>query len=163
MIKITVTQLFAVLSLLLLSACSSQSAYRAAQDSGYGYSEQQISDNYYRVSFKARGDDRGKARTYAMRRASELTQARGYDWFVIVQNDATTEREAPANQISTGYRQTTVHDCGLLTCRSRTVHEPDYSVSLSAGSREQVDVVLEIRMGKGVMPENADAHPAHPV
>ena len=145
----------------LLAACSSQPAYRAAQGNGFGYSEQQISDNYYRVSFKARGDDNGKARAYAMRRAAELTQTQGYDWFVIVQNDSTTERQTAASQLSTGYRQTTVRDCGLLGCRSRTIQQPEYSASLSAGDREQVEVALEIRMGKGVMPDNAAAYPAH--
>lgn len=142
-----------------LVACSSQPAYRAATGSGFGYSEQRITDNYYRVNFKARGDNSAEAKAYALRRAAELTAIQGYDWFVVLEHDILTERERPRSQIGAGVRHTTVQDCSLLGCRSRTVQQPDYQAELSGGSREQVEVALEIRMGKGVMPDNATAYP----
>ncbi|HAW91642.1 MULTISPECIES: CC0125/CC1285 family lipoprotein [unclassified Arsukibacterium] len=157
-------QLMSVLMIftaLLLSACSSQPDYRAARGSGYGYSEQQINDNYYRVVFKARGDDSGKAKAYALRRAAELTAEQGYDWFVVVDKETMTERQRDSdNRLGASYQTTTVQDCGLLGCRSRTVQQPSYEMGLAANTHDQVESVLEIRMGKGIMPAGANSYPA---
>lgn len=154
------TPVLMIISILTLAACSSQPDYRAAKGNGYGYAEQQISSNYYRVTFKARGDDSGEAKGYALRRAAELTAEQGYDWFVVVDKETVTEREQNNNRVGAGYQQTTVQDCGLLGCRSRTVTGPQYEVGISSGGREQVEVVLEIRLGKGVMPDSTTAYPA---
>lgn len=150
-----------IFTALLLSACSSQPDYRAARGSGYGYSEQQINDNYYRVVFKARGDDSGKAKAYALRRAAELTAEQGYDWFVVVDKETMTERQRDSdNRLGASYQTTTVQDCGLLGCRSRTVQQPSYEMGLAANTHDQVESVLEIRMGKGIMPAGANSYPA---
>lgn len=150
-----------VFSALVLTACSSQPDYRAAKGSGYGYSEQRISDNYYRVTFKARGDDSGEAKGYALRRAAELTAEQGYDWFVLVDKETITERDSDSgNRLGAGYQQTTVRDCGLLGCRSRTVSQPQYEAGINTGGSAQVESVLEIRMGKGVMPAGVNSFPA---
>ena len=147
-------QLMSVLMIftaLLLSACSSQPDYRAARGSGYGYSEQQINDNYYS----------GKAKAYALRRAAELTAEQGYDWFVVVDKETMTERQRDSdNRLGASYQTTTVQDCGLLGCRSRTVQQPSYEMGLAANTHDQVESVLEIRMGKGIMPAGANSYPA---
>jgi len=154
------TAMLITLTALALAACSSQPDYRAAKGNGYGYAEQQISTNYYRVTFKARGNDSGEAKAYALRRAAELTAEQGYDWFVVVDKETITEREQHSNRVGATYQQTTVRDCGLLGCRSRTVTQPQYEVGISAGNTEQVETVLEIRLGKGVMPEGVNSYPA---
>ena len=154
------TRFVVIVTSLLLTACSSQPDYRAAKGNGYGYAEQKISDNYYRVTFKARGDDSGAAKAYALRRAAELTAEQGYDWFMVVDKATVTEREQNSNRAGAAYQQTTVRDCGLLGCRSRTVAQPQYEVGLSTGGRDQVEAVLEIRLGKGVMPEGGNSYPA---
>jgi len=83
-------QLCAALLLLGLAACASApTPYRAAAD-GFGYSDQQIETNRYRVSFagnSATGLD--AVRDYALYRAAELTLANGDDYFKVV--DRNTE------------------------------------------------------------------------
>lgn len=159
-------QLTAMHSLLLLvclslTACSSQPDYRAAKGSGFGYSEQQINDNYYRVSFKARGNDHAAAKAYALRRAAELTAVQGYDWFVVIDRETVSEREtASPNRLGASYQQTTVRDCSLLGCRNRTVSQPHYEAGISSAGTSAVESVLEIRMGKGVMPDTAAVYAA---
>ncbi|GHG67542.1 hypothetical protein GCM10010919_16300 [Alishewanella longhuensis] len=156
------TELLIILATLLLSACSSQPDYRPAKGNGYGYSELQISQNYYRVTFKARGDERGKARAYALRRAAELTAEQGYDWFVVVDKETIAERDRTSdNRLGASYQQTTVKDCSLLGCRNRTVTQPHYEVGIHAAGRDQIESVLEIRLGKGVMPEGTNSYPAN--
>ncbi len=152
---------FMLLTALLLTACSSQPDYRPANGNGFGYKEQQISANFYRVSYKARGDNSDEAKAYAMRRATELTAAQGYDWFIVVDKETMTERQQDsANRLGAGYQTTTVRDCGLLGCSSRTVQQPNYEVGIAAGGKAQVEAVLEIRMGKGVMPDGGNSYPA---
>jgi hypothetical protein len=69
----------------LLAACGGQpTPYQPAAE-GYGYSEQQIEDNRYRVTFA--GNDLTPADTvqnYLLYRAAELTLDRGYDYFTMV-------------------------------------------------------------------------------
>ncbi len=155
--------LFCVMVISLFSACSSSPAYRAASGNGFGYAEQHITDNYYRVTFKARGDDQAAAKAYALRRAAELTAQQGYDWFVVVETDTLTERQrAEASSLGANYQRTTERQCGLLGCRERTVNQPSYSAGIQLGADgNHVEVALEVRMGKGVTPDNVKTYPAN--
>ena len=68
----------------LLAGCGQPTPYQPAAD-GYGYSEQQIEENRYRVTFA--GNDLTAADTvqnYLLYRAAELTLDRGYDYFTVV-------------------------------------------------------------------------------
>ena len=74
----------------VLAGCGQPTPYQPAVD-GYGYSEQQIEDNRYRVSFA--GNDLTPAQTVQnnlLYRAAELTLDRGYDYFTVV--DRTLDR-----------------------------------------------------------------------
>ena len=69
----------ALLPLGMLAACGQPTPYQPAT-AGYGYREQQIEDNRYRVSFA--GNDLTTADTvqnYLLYRAAELTLGEGYD------------------------------------------------------------------------------------
>ena len=71
----------------VLAGCGQPTAYQPAVD-GYGYSEQQIEDNRYRVTFA--GNELTAADTvqnYLLHRAAELTLDQGYDYFVVVERD----------------------------------------------------------------------------
>ncbi|EGN74987.1 hypothetical protein A28LD_1449 [Idiomarina sp. A28L] len=134
---------------LLLSACAGQPDYRAAERGGFGYSERQLTENQYRVNFKARGDDTGAAMDYAMLRASELTLENGYEWFVVTSRETFVDRERVTNNnfgFGFGY--------GF---RSRS----SYHLGMTLGDgRKEVAVNLEIRMGRGEIPESDQAYNA---
>jgi hypothetical protein len=72
----------------LLAACSvSPTAYQPVAD-GYGYSEQQIEQNRYRVGFVGNSaTPRDTVGNYALFRAAELTVQSGFDYFRIVKED----------------------------------------------------------------------------
>ncbi|WP_308364950.1 MULTISPECIES: hypothetical protein [unclassified Microbulbifer] len=149
-------------AILLATGCASQSAYKPANGSGYGYKESRISDNRYRVTFKARGDDRDRAMDYALLRAAELTLLKGYDWFVVVNRESMVDRKETEMQsgFSSGDRVIT-RDCGLLGCTTRSYSTPPtYSAGVSAGGGSRAESVLEIRMGKGVRPSSGDSYDA---
>ncbi len=81
------TWLLAVLSLSLLGACAVPTPYQAA-DGGYGYWDQQIEGNRYRVSFDGNASTpREDVQNYLLYRAAELTVQSGLDYFTIVDKD----------------------------------------------------------------------------
>lgn len=157
---------FAALAISLLGACASQPDYRAAQNGGYGYTEQQLSSDQYRVSFRSRGDDTGLAMDYAMLRASELTMEKGYDWFDVASRDTLVDRERvePAFSTGAGVTYTTVQDCGLLGCRTYQRPSQSYHTGMHLGDeRSDVEVIMEIRMGNGIRPSGEQSYDARDV
>ena len=63
----TQSVLLGTVMVLVLAACAT-SPYRAADGRGFGYSERQLSDDQYRVHFKAMGDNTAQALDYAISR-----------------------------------------------------------------------------------------------
>ena len=73
--------------LVLLAACAVPTPYQAA-DGGYGYTDQQIEGNRYRVSFDGNSSTpREEVQNYLLYRAAELTVQNGFDYFTIVDRD----------------------------------------------------------------------------
>jgi hypothetical protein len=78
----------------LLSACATQTPYQpATRDTyNYGFQEQNIEDNRVRITFRGNTlTERETVETYLLYRAAELTQSRGYDYFIVANRD-TEER-----------------------------------------------------------------------
>lgn len=149
--------------LMLLAACASQPAYRAADEEGYGYSERQLTEDQFRIHFRGRGDDTGRAMDYAMLRASELTLEKGFDWFDVASRDTLVDREQVpvATTSAVGVSYATVQDCGLLTCTKYYRPVPQYHTSVNMGDqRSEVEVIMEVRMGKGVRPSDQNSYDA---
>jgi len=149
----------------LLVACASQPAYRAAENGGYGYSHRELSQDQYRVQFRGRGDDAGRAMDYAMLRASELTLEKGYDWFDVASRDTlvNNQQSEPSVSVSaSSARYATVQDCGLLTCTTYQRPVPQYGagVTTMGDSRSTVEVIMEIRMGNGEPPSGQNTYDA---
>jgi len=136
-----------VLLMMIIGGCTSQSAYKAAKGESTGYKEIALAENHYRVQFKMNGQARTSAQKYALMRASELTIAQGYDWFVVEKRTARTLNEA--GPFDSTARPVITRNCGLLGCRTRT-QLPAQSVDMP---NTETLVILEIRMGRGVRPE----------
>lgn len=136
-----------VLLALAISGCTTQSTYKAAKGESSGYKEIALAENHYRVQFKMNGHARASAQKYALMRASELTIAQGYDWFVVEKRSIRTLNEP--DPFDSTERPVITRNCGLLGCRTRT--------QLPAQAIDIPDIetlaILEIRMGRGVRPE----------
>lgn len=72
-----------------LSACETSTPYAPAEDrQGYGFTEQQIEDNRFRITFRGNSlTDRETVEDYLLFRAAEVTLEQGYDYFVVVEDD----------------------------------------------------------------------------
>ncbi|MDH3473481.1 MAG: hypothetical protein OEM59_07300 [Rhodospirillales bacterium] len=85
---------------LALGACGTATPYQPARD-GYGYGEQVLEENRYRVSFTGNSlTPRETVESYLLYRAAEVTLARGFDHFIVV--DRETERDTTYYSTVTG-------------------------------------------------------------
>ena len=73
---------FAVMA--MMAACESPTPYQPATD-GFGYYEQRLEDNRYRVSFAGNASTpRETVQNYMLYRAAQVTVESGHDWFKMV-------------------------------------------------------------------------------
>jgi hypothetical protein len=72
-----------------VAACTAPTPYGPAQaNRGYGYSEEQIETNRFRVTFAGNSSTpRNVVENYLLVRAAELTKSRGFDYFVLAKQD----------------------------------------------------------------------------
>lgn len=90
--------------LLALSACALPTLYTPAGESGYGYAQQQIEADRFRVSFT--GNDltaRETVENYLLYRAAEITLAQGGDYFVVAHRDTEARTRYDSNGFDTAY------------------------------------------------------------
>jgi hypothetical protein len=72
----------------ILSACVTPTPYQPAQPRGFGYSEERLDQNKFRVTF--RGNSLTKRETvedYLLYRAAELTLQNGFSHFLVIGRD----------------------------------------------------------------------------
>jgi len=132
---------------IVLAACASTNTYGPATGSGFGYTDQAIESNRYRISFRA--GDASFAENGALRRAAELTRQQGFDYFTVVSRDLERERTNSGSSVglggSTGGRRSGV---GI-----------GVSVPLG-GQSERVTARLEIVMGREERPDDPRSYSA---
>lgn len=143
---------------LLVTACASKPDYRPANKGSVGYSEQKITNDRFRVQFKSVSNSVADAADYALLRSAELTQQQGFDWFVVTSKETFVESQKvePASAIGLSHQQRIERRCGLLTCETYRRPSSEIGVSFSsANNRKEVHSILEIRMGKGLKPNES--------
>lgn len=128
---------------LALGACATATPYQPQRD-GYGYTEQKLESDRYRVSF--RGNSATSLETvqnYLMVRAAELTLAQQGDYFVVLnpQTEGTQSGNAPTVGVGLGGFRFGSHG----------------GVSIGFGGSTEVDKTAyytsaEIRIFRGVKP-----------
>lgn len=86
----------------LVAACATSTPYAPASEGrGYGFSEQRIENNRYRVMFRGNSSTtRETVETFLLYRASELTLQNGFDYFVV--NEQDTEANRSLSTTTTG-------------------------------------------------------------
>ena len=145
----------------LLAACATETPYAPrGENSGYGYSEQSIESNRYRVTFRGNSTtSRETVENYLLFRSAELTLQKGYDYFVVVEDD--TEK-------TTRYSGSTFPGPAFYG-RGRPF--PYYGYGYSWGGFYDVDIresnrytaIAYILMYKGPKPRQSNAYTAQEV
>jgi len=79
--------LCALLVVLGVAGCAVPTPYQPATD-GYGFTEQQLESNRYRVAFSGNSvTPRDVVQNYLLYRAAEVTVEKGHDYFTVVNQD----------------------------------------------------------------------------
>ncbi|MEM1379802.1 MAG: hypothetical protein AAGH41_04165 [Pseudomonadota bacterium] len=85
--------LFAILAFIGLAACATPTPFEPAGNSGFGFADQKIEDNRFRISFRGNSlTTKEQVETALLLRAAELTLENGFDHFIVVSDDTETER-----------------------------------------------------------------------
>jgi hypothetical protein len=75
----------AAAALLSLAACATPTPYQPKDQSGYGFSDQRLEANRYRIEFRGNSaTERAQVENALLYRAADLTVSNGYDYFVTV-------------------------------------------------------------------------------
>ena len=84
--------LTAIAGMTVMAACATSTPYAPASESGgYGFAEQRIEENRFRVTFRGNSStSREDVETFLLFRAAEITVQNGYDHFVVVEGDTET-------------------------------------------------------------------------
>jgi hypothetical protein len=157
-----------VATLVILSACATQTPYQPAEKRGAeGYTETRLTDNRYRVTFTGNPVTPSETvKDYALLRAAEVTLQNGYDWFRLVNSDTDKKQRTT---ISGGSDfdipgQTTVYQrCGLLSCSTAVSSTPGFSSGFDVATTSTSTAYsssLEIVMGKKPMPASVESYDA---
>lgn len=118
---------------------------RASASGNYGYYDTRVEENRYRVQYRAEGDAYA-AQDFAMRRAGELTRARGYDWFQVVNRSRAVSDDMFGRYDSYRY--------GADNTQNR--ERPAYG----SGYDDDSVVVLDIIMGYNPPPNGSNVYDA---
>lgn len=139
---------------LALGACATATPYQPKTD-GYGYSEQKIESNRYRVHFAGNeSTDQQTVENYVLFRAAELTLKEGYDWFVL--SDRTTKAEKRDDGAM-------VISFGGFGWGRRYGHGFGIAHPVGASDRERYQANVEVLMKKGKKSDDPNAFNAREI
>ncbi len=87
--------LLAAIFVIGVAACTSTPIYEAAQDQNdFGYSDQKIEENRYRVTYNGDAStSRSTVENFLLYRMSEITLENGFDYFKVLDTDTECHTE----------------------------------------------------------------------
>lgn len=150
--------------LLIVAACSAALAACASTPTLYapalgpttsGFSEYRIEPGRYRVTYRGgSGAPPAQVADYALLRAAELAMADGYDWFRIADRwmEGAPDR---GPQVSIGG--------GSASFGRRSGIGVGVGTSFSLGGGAQLSQTVEVVMGRGSAPRDADVYDARAI
>lgn len=142
----------------LLAACATAvgTDYRAADKKGFGYADQRVEADRFRVSFSGDGATPPElVEDFALLRAAELASANGYDWFRVVARTVDGEEKGGVG-IGAGVG-------GGSYGRRGGVGVGVGGDLGTIGGKRFYTARLEVIMGKGAKPDGGDVYGARDV
>lgn len=145
-------------SALTLSACASLAPYGPqGGPGGQGYSEQRIERDRFRVAYNGVGAP-GPVADMALLRAAQLTTEQGYDWFQVTQRYIDGRPDSAG-----GFRPSVSVGYGSSNYGGWRASGTGVGVGLNFSGPSPTSTVLEVRLGRGLKPVDAEAYDAREV
>ncbi len=145
-------------SALVLTSCASLAPYGPQMTArGQGYSELQIEQDRFRVTYSGVGAP-GPVADRALYRAAQLTLEQGYDWFEV------TQRWVDGRPDSAGGVQPSVSiGAGSSRYGGWSSSGVGVGLGLNLSGPSATSTTLEIVMGRGAMSDRREAYNARSV
>ncbi len=148
----------AAASALTLSACASLAPYGPqGGPGGQGYSEQRIERDRFRVSYNGVGAP-GPVADMALLRAAQLTTEQGYDWFQVTQRYIDGRPDSAG-----GFRPSVSVGYGASNYGGWRASGTGVGLGLNFTGPSPTSTVLEVRLGRGPRPADAEVYDARDV
>lgn len=161
----------AIIALVGITGCinSGTDYINASGEGDYGYSDRQLSDMRYRVSFSGNSNTPvGMVQDYALLRAAELAMDNGYEQFEVIQRVTTPQRLPGENEspvpVVTPPSAPTPNNCDLPGCTTAR-YSPAYSLETVdfPRRRQKYTTNLEVIMGSGEDTERSEVYNAQEI
>ncbi|NNU15720.1 hypothetical protein HK107_05230 [Parvularcula sp. ZS-1/3] len=142
-----------------LAACASPTPFEPANGQGYGFADQKIEENRYRISFRGNSlTTREQVETALLLRAAEVTLENGYDHFLVVSDETETERRLRVTDLGPQYGAFGFYGFGPFPYYTRGFNDVDVRES------QRYTAIAFIVLGKGPKPaDNLAAYDAREV
>ena len=154
-------RILVIAAVVALSACATTPSYApASNQGGAGYSETQIESNRYFVTYRApSGAAQSLLHDYALLRAADITLENGRSWFWVDRRsfDGEASRRTGA---SVGVGLGSARWSGNTRIGASVGVNLPIGVSSGGGARA---ATLEIRLGVGPKPDDANAYDARAI
>ena len=136
----------------VLAACATSTPY-GPMDGRYGYSEQRIETDRYRVVFSGNSSTpRETVETFLLYRAAELTRDNGYDYFTVTEQD--TDSTSTFTTTGTGPSVFGYYPHGFNRFPYYAYGYP-WGYDATTRERRTFEAHAFIRLGRGEKPEDA--------
>ena len=87
-----------------LAACATPTPFEPAKGTGYGFADQKIEQNRFRISFRGNSlTTKEQVESALLLRAAQVTLEQGYDHFIVVSDDTETERRTRVTNLGPRY------------------------------------------------------------
>ncbi|MGB1069983.1 MAG: CC0125/CC1285 family lipoprotein [Henriciella sp.] len=160
--------LLSLLSVVMIAACAASTAYRPALDTRYGYSEQQIETDRWKVQFA--GNSLTKRQTvelYLLYRLAELTDQNGFDFFKVVTRETDEQKRTVPVGTPFSYNYRLYARTGLIYAAPyrfcRACYDPFWHHEPETRDIIRYEADAEIIMGYGPAPEGEEYFDAEDV
>ena len=147
----------AALALTLGGCASAPTVFQpAAGPKGVGFSDYPIEQGRYRITYRGGpGAPAQQVSDYALLRAAELALAGGYDWFRVVERSMHRAGSGGGPRLSVG--------TGGADFGRRSAVGVGIGTSFDLGGGPALAETIEVLMGKGPKPREADVYDARQV
>lgn len=143
---------------LSLAACASLAPYGPQRSaSGQGFSEQRIESDRFRVTYRGVGAP-GPVADMALLRAAQLTTEQGHDWFIVTQRYVDGRPDSAG-----GFRPSLSVGYGSSNFGGWRSSGTGVGVGLNFSGPSPTSTVLEVRLGRGGKPSQAEVYDAREV
>lgn len=141
-----------ILAAAALAACATQTPYEPAGPSGYGFADQRIEKDRYRISFRGNSlTSRTEVENALLLRAAEVTLENGYDHFIVVSDDTETETRTRVTDLGPRYGAFGLYGYGAFPYYARGYGWAGYN-DYDVRESQRYTAIAYIKLGKGPKP-----------